>query len=311
MPVTVLRDARFMDHDPGEDHPEHPARIQAADRGVQAAVTDGLQIIEWPVSAVDREDLLRIHTPDYVETIDGTRGHATWLDPDTATSEASVETAYLAAGATVDLAIKVAQGETPPGIALVRPPGHHATPSRAMGFCLFNNLAVAARAILARGLAERIAIYDWDVHHGNGTQDAFFEDQNVLYLSTHQWPFYPGTGAKGEVGRHRGEGHTMNVPLPAGTGDETLLAVTTELLSRRVRDFGPDVILISAGFDPFVNDPLGGFDITAHGFSELSARWRDLAETTCNGRIAAVLEGGYDREGLEGGVRALLKAWDT
>lgn len=180
-----------------------------------------------------------------------------------------------------------------------------------MGFCLLNNVAVAAASLLASGDAERVAIYDWDVHHGNGTQEMFYDDPRVLYLSTHQWPYYPGTGDRDERGRGAGEGATLNVPLPEGTGDAVMLEVTQQILIPKVRAFAPDVILISAGYDPFERDPVGGFSVTVEGFREIAARWRDAAEALSGGRIAAVLEGGYDVAGLGACVRATLEAWSS
>jgi acetoin utilization deacetylase AcuC-like enzyme len=261
--------------------------------------------------AATSEEILAVHAPEHRARVERVRGRAASFDPDTQVSAKSVEAAYLAAGGTIALCERVARGADPPGIALVRPPGHHASADGVMGFCLFNNIAIAARALLDRGYAERVAIYDWDVHHGNGTQAVFYDDDRVLYGSTHQWPYYPGTGSIDERGRGRGEGFTVNAPLSAGANDEALLAVTRELLGPRVRDFAPDVILISAGFDAYIDDPLGGLCITLEGFRTLASLWRELADEVAGGRIAAVLEGGYDTTGLAACVVGLLEAWDT
>lgn len=310
MSVSVIRDAFFERHDPGPGHPESPARFRAIDEALNAAAEGGLSIISPAVRPATREEMARVHTATYLDHLDAVDGTSTSLDGDTHTSPPSIQAAHQAAGASIDLAVGVAEGTLPPGIAVVRPPGHHALPDRAMGFCLVNNVAVAARAVQAAG-AQRVAIYDWDVHHGNGTQAMFYDDPDVLYLSTHQYPFYPGTGATRETGTGAGEDQTINVPLPAGTPDAVLLAVSRELLIPKIEAFQPDVILISAGFDPFVNDPLGGFAITQDGFYELARLWRDTAENVCGGRIAAVLEGGYDLHGLSEGVCGLARAWDT
>jgi acetoin utilization deacetylase AcuC-like enzyme len=309
--VSIVRDTRYRDHDPGRGHPERPERLQAIEHLLDSPAASGLAFHRIASRAATRAELELNHDPRYLDQLDSLRGKSARLDSDTTASERSVEIAYDAAGATIDLFTAVAKKEAAPGIALVRPPGHHAEREHAMGFCLINNVAVGARALIAQGLAERIAIYDWDVHHGNGTQSSFYDDPNVLYLSTHQFPFYPGTGAARETGIGRGEGATLNVPLDAGTDDRTLLEANHELLLKRTREFRPDMILISAGFDPYEKDPLGGFLITVEGFSELAARWRELADELCGGRIAAVLEGGYDLDGLAQCVLALLKRWDT
>ncbi len=312
MPVSVARDPRFALHDQGPGHPESPERLRAVDAALAAAVRAGtLDLVEVPVREATPTELLRAHDPALLAQVMAARGRAVRFDPDTATSAGSVDAALLAAGASAELALGVARGALPPGIALGRPPGHHATRHRAMGFCLFNSVAVAAHALLDAGLARKVAIYDWDVHHGNGTQDVFEEDPRVLYLSTHQWPFYPGTGSARETGRGAGAGTTLNVPLPEGTGDAELLAVSRDVLAPAVRRFAPDFVLISAGFDPFEGDPLGGFAVTPAGFGQLAALWRDLAAEVAGGRIAAVLEGGYDVEGLGACVRAMLEAWSA
>jgi acetoin utilization deacetylase AcuC-like enzyme len=306
MATSIVRDPRFLNHIPDEDHPESSARLRGIDRALEHTRAE-LQSITPRMAT--REELERVHTARYLDFFESKRGRAFAFDPDTLASEESIDIAILAAGSTIELFERIARKEAPPGIALVRPPGHHALPDRAMGFCLLNNVAIAARALIADGLAERIAIYDFDVHHGNGTQDIFYDDPSVMYASTHQWPFYPGTGAQGERGIGKAEGATVNVPLPEGTGDAVLLEVTKEVLIPKVEHFRPDMILLSAGFDPFERDPIGGFRVTIDGFRALAGAWREAAERLTGGRIAAVLEGGYHIEGLGASVRAMLEDW--
>jgi acetoin utilization deacetylase AcuC-like enzyme len=210
-----------------------------------------------------------------------------------------------AAGSVCELARQVMRGELQRGLAVVRPPGHHATRDRAMGFCVLNNVAAAAAAARAEGAA-RVAIIDWDVHHGNGTQDIFWDDPNVLYLSVHQFPYYPGTGAPTELGGPAARGATVNVGLPSGAGDTDYAAVFDHVFIPALDRFRPDLVLISAGFDAFVHDPLAGMRVTHAGFAAMARRLRAVADRHAGGRIVAALEGGYDLDGLAGGMTATL-----
>jgi acetoin utilization deacetylase AcuC-like enzyme len=226
------------------------------------------------------------------------------IDADTFTSPESYEVALLAAGATVQAA-RHAWEHREAAIALVRPPGHHAERDRAMGFCLYNNIAVAAAALRADGV-ERVAIVDIDVHHGNGTQAAFYADPSVLYVSSHQYPFYPGTGAADETGTGPGRGFTLNIPLPAGTTDDTLLRTYNGAVTEALDTFKPDVLLISAGFDGHQLDPLGGWRLTTDGYTAVIRVLHDAARRLCDGRIAAVTEGGYHLEALRGCLEGMV-----
>ncbi len=296
MPLTrLLFDERMAAHDPGRGHPERPDRLRAVRSALEGAA--GEWVAPTPVS---REDLLRVHDAAHVDRILALRGRVAGLDPDTAVSPGSVDAALLAAGAAVQAVD--AGGRA---FALVRPPGHHAVPSRAMGFCLFNNVAVAAARALASG-RRRVLVVDWDVHHGNGTQDAFYDRDDVLFFSTHQFPFYPGTGAAHEQGRGQGEGYTVDVPLPPGLGDGDYAIVFAELLVPIADAFRPDLVLVSAGFDAHRDDPLGGMAVTEEGFAALCGVVRDLADRHAEGRLVLALEGGYDLQGLARSVRACV-----
>jgi acetoin utilization deacetylase AcuC-like enzyme len=288
----LCTDERFRAHHAPREHPESPERLVAIDGALAAA---GLPARCTPVAArlATRAELELAHSPAYLDTLERTvgKGGAGWLDPDTFFSDGSWTAALLAAGATVDLALAVAAGTLDNGAAFVRPPGHHATRDRAMGFCLINNVAVAAAKL--HSLGKRVAIFDWDVHHGNGTEAIFDEEPAVLYCSTHEWPQYPGTGLADYTGSGRGVGFTVNVPLPRGTRPDAYLAAYRARIQPAIAQFAPDVILVSAGFDAHVDDPLGGLKLEDDTYETLT---RDMM-ALCP-RVAVVLEGGYDLDAL-------------
>ncbi len=280
------------------EHPERPERYLAAlDALAAAGLLERLALVEpRPATAAEVE---RVHTPAMAQRIErvALQGGG-WLDPDTYCTERSWGLARCAAGGLVDLCLAVARGEQANGLALPRPCGHHATATGSMGFCLINNVAVAARALQAEGLAPKVAILDFDVHHGNGTEDIFAADPSVFFASSHQFPHYPGTGRAGDRGREAGTGFTLNVPLAAGTGDQEFLAAWENTLLPAVADFAPDFILVSAGYDPHAQDPLAGLEVSTPAFARLSRSILDLARRTCAGRAVFVLEGGYNLEVL-------------
>jgi acetoin utilization deacetylase AcuC-like enzyme len=298
----VLYDERFLEHSAGPGHPERPARLRAALLGVERAGSGA--IVRRPGRAATSEELLRVHDAAHVDRLLALAGHTARLDPDTAVSPGSVDAALLAAGACIELVEQVASGRVQNGFALVRPPGHHAEPSRSMGFCLFDNIAVAAAHARATLGVRRVLIVDWDVHHGNGTQAAFYERDDVALFDSHQAPYYPGTGAATERGAGRGLGTTLNVPLPAGCGDADYLHVYRELLLPFADRLRPDLVLVSAGFDAHVCDPLASMAVTSAGFGALCSLAVEVAERHAGGRIALILEGGYDLTAITESVAA-------
>ena len=303
--MILLASPRFAEHVTPPGHPERPERADVFD-AVAEAFARGGGTVQAPRPAT-RDELARVHSAAYLDRIASTAGRAAMLDPDTFTSPESHEIALLAAGAAIEAARHAWQaGE--PTLALVRPPGHHAEAERAMGFCLYNNIAIAAATLRADGIS-RVAIVDIDVHHGNGTQAAFYEDPAVLFISSHQYPYYPGTGAATEVGEGAGEGFTINLPMPAGTGDTEFEAAYGTTVIPAIERFGPEVLLVSAGFDAHELDPLGGLRLTTSGYTGLVARLDDVATRVCSRRIALITEGGYHlgalRECLDSTVRVL------
>jgi acetoin utilization deacetylase AcuC-like enzyme len=293
----------FEEHVTPPGHPERPERAHVFDVVASNWTAAGGETLA-PRAATPGE-LALAHDPAYVERIIATNGQAVMLDPDTFTSPESVDVARLAAGATIQAAA-LAIDRREPAFALVRPPGHHAERNRAMGFCLFNNVAVAAAVMLRRGLS-RIAIVDIDVHHGNGTQWIFYDDPRVLYLSTHQYPFYPGTGAADEVGTGRGKGFTVNVPLEAGCTDADYAFVYRAIVAPVLDEYAPELVLVSAGYDAHEHDPLAAMRMSSTGYGAIVRIVRDAA--LAHGQLALTTEGGYDlpamRESLEASLRAI------
>ena len=304
--IEIVEDARFLSHRGPEGHPERPERLVAIGEAIDP-FRDRARIVA-PREA-SPEEILRVHDRRMLDVLEQTRRQPPGrLDADTYFSPSSHDVAMLAAGGSVELALRVLSGEVARGLAAVRPPGHHAEAGRSMGFCLLNNVAVAVRAIQATEPSARVLVFDWDVHHGNGTQHSFESDPDVLYISTHQFPFYPGTGDFGEQGEGRGLGTTLNIPMPAGSADAEYVGVVERLVVPATLDFAPDMILVSCGFDAHQADPLASMDVTIEGYRAMAAIMRELADSLCEGRIVHVLEGGYALDGVREGAQAVLES---
>ncbi len=305
MSTAIAINPRHAAHDEPR-HVEQASRLRAI---IAALDSSGLRpsLVELPVRAATDVQLRAVHRERMVELVRWSANRASsWIDHDTYTTPATWDAATMAAGTAITVVDAVVGGSVRNAFALVRPPGHHATPGASMGFCLFNNIAVAARHALDGLGVGRVAIVDYDVHHGNGTQDIFFADDRVLFCSTHASPLYPGTGAEREIGTGPGHGTTLNLPLPHGVGDAGFARVFDELIVPAIRRYRPDLILVSAGYDGHWADPLGPLTLSVAGYTALTARLVALAEDVCNGRIALVLEGGYNLKALAACVMASL-----
>jgi acetoin utilization deacetylase AcuC-like enzyme len=304
--VGLYDDPIFREHDAGHGHPERPERIEAARRGLADAKLEG-ELEARPTRPATRDELLRVHTDDHVAEVAATEGHTYRFDPDTQAGPRSYLAALRAAGAVTDAVERVLSGDLDRAFCLVRPPGHHALADRAMGFCLFNNVAVAAAHALASGLS-RVLVVDFDVHHGNGTQAIFYDDPRVLYISSHAYPFYPGTGGLAETGAGPGRGFTVNLPLPNGAGDAEYARVYREIVEPVARAFDAEIVLVSAGFDAYRDDPLAGMDLTARGYAELMDVCLSAAAGAARGRVVVALEGGYGLDNIAEGSAVIARA---
>lgn len=305
MRTGLVKDWQYMEHNMGAFHPESPQRIEAIYRMIEKEITFPFSEIK-PRPATEKE-IQMVHSPSYVQAIKGTAGkERVILDPDTATSSRSYEIALLAAGGMLKAIDLIMEGKIKNGFALVRPPGHHAESAGAMGFCLFNNVAIGAEYLIKKHNLKRVLIVDWDLHHGNGTQHSFQKRNDVLYFSAHQFPHYPGTGYWDETGAEKGEGFTVNVPLAPGKTDEDYLFIFQKILSPITTAFKPEFILVSAGFDISQNDPLGGMLVSEEGFGAMAWELVSLARELCQDRLLFTLEGGYDLQGLQLGIKHVL-----
>jgi acetoin utilization deacetylase AcuC-like enzyme len=294
----------YIEHDTGH-HPENKERLAAILNRVKK---DDLVVELITPQPATLDQLTTIHGRRYIDQVKAVcEQGGGYLDADTVLSKRSYDAALMAAGGTIAAVDAILDGFNT-AFALVRPPGHHAMPNRGMGFCIFNNVAIATKHAQSKGI-ERVLIVDWDVHHGNGTNAIFYTDKSVMYFSTHQFPHYPGTGRATEVGSEGAEGTKVNVPLPSGTGDEGYTQVYRELLMPIALEFEPDMVLVSAGQDAHQNDPLGGMKLTSNGFGAMAGVVKEIADKCCHGRIALTLEGGYNLEAQAEAIVAELKAF--
>ena len=305
MKTGLVYDPIYLEHDTG-DHVENPRRlVDAMSYLKETGIKE--RLISLPARPASLEELEMIHAPEYVSYVKSkAENGGGWLDPDTVMSPKSYEAALYAAGGVLVAVEAVIKGKVDNAFALVRPPGHHAVRDRAMGFCIFNNVAIAAKFALSKFNLNRVLIADFDVHHGNGTQDAFYADPEVLYFSTHQYPFYPGTGWMDETGTGEGEGTTVNFPMAAGWGDEEYLRAFNEVLVPTVRRFQPQLILVSAGFDAHWADHLAMMRVTITGFAQMAMILKELAADLCQGRLVFTLEGGYNLRVVASSIKAVF-----
>ena len=305
MSVWLLTDAA-MDAHAAPGHPERPERRAAAAAGVRDAAGTGL--VEPAVEPIDRATLEQIHDPGYLSALEEAEARGGgWLDADTYLAPGSLRAAGLAAGATLQAAIAACTGSAEVAFAVARPPGHHAARGRGSGFCLFNNVAIAVAGLRRRGIAERIVILDWDVHHGDGTQAIFDADPGVCYASTHESPFYPGTGGRADVGVGPAAGSKHNRPLAAGAGDDAFTAAWLEELLPLVKDFAPEALLVSAGFDAHAADPLAHLEVSEEGYRAVAEAVGALSVRLGLAGVALTLEGGYDLEALRASVAVTVR----
>ncbi len=295
--VGLVIDELFVKHINSFDHPESPDRVYIINDMInESGIINNLKILK-PRDA-DKEDILRVHTEKHYERIKSTRGkEKTFLDQDTSTNPFSFDSAVRASGGVLQCIDEIIEKKIDTAFCIERPPGHHAEADRSMGFCLFNHIAVGTGYLRSKGY-DRILIIDWDVHHGNGTQHIFENSNQVLFFSTHQFPFYPGTGSLDEKGEDEGTGFTVNVPLDTGMGDSEYIKIFNEILVPITAQYKPQFILVSAGFDSYVHDPLGGMTVTEQGFANLTEIVINLSEQYCDGNLLLVLEGGYNLKGL-------------
>ena len=296
--VGIVLDKLYVDHDNGMGHPESPERILAiVDMLNYTKLID--EVVKIAPRDATKEEITLVHTPEHFDNIASTKGKPkVFLDADTSTCPVSFDAAVRASGGLLSAVESVLEGEVDRAFPLVRPPGHHAEADRAMGFCLLNHVAVGAAFLTRVKGIDRVLVVDWDLHHGNGTQHIFYDDPSVLYFSTHQHPYYPGTGSLGEKGSGVGEGYNINVPLPPGMGDSEYLKILSSILGPIIEQYKPGFILVSAGFDTFFEDPLGGMKVTPEGFAKMTRFLTDCADKHSNGNIVFMLEGGYNLDGL-------------
>ncbi|HNS83600.1 MAG TPA: histone deacetylase [Methanolinea sp.] len=297
MKTALVFHPKYLLHEQSRDHPERKERLSyTLDQLREEGLFDHPSVEVFTPSEAPMEAVGRVHIPEYLRFLEQASRRGGFIDFDTNVPPGLFSHALLAAGGALRAADAVLSGEARNAFALVRPPGHHARPGTGAGFCYLNNVAIMVRHVQARGV-KKVLILDWDAHHGDGTQQIFYEDPTVLFTSVHQWPFYPGSGAVEETGSGKGAGFTANMPVPAGTGDESYHFLFDTVIATLAEEFSPDLIAISAGQDNHFTDPLAGLALTARGYADLMKKAVDLAEDLCGGRLVAVLEGGYSVEG--------------